>query len=60
MAMVLKPGLMGLVMKVTMFMARSTVTVDLLGLMVAHIPDILKKTIFKAMALTIGQMVASS
>lgn len=60
MAMVLKPGLMGLVMKVTMFMARSTVTVDLLGLMVAHIPDILKKTIFKAMALTIGRMVASS
>ena len=60
MGKVLKPGPMGLVMKVTMSMARSTVSVDLLGLMVAHILGNLKKTIFKAMVLTIGQMVVSS
>lgn len=60
MVMVLKHGLMVLVMKVIMFMARSMVLVDSLGLMVAHIPANLKKTIFKEKALIIGQMVASS
>jgi hypothetical protein len=60
MVMVLKLGLMVLVMKVIMFMARSMVSVDSLGLMVAHILANLKKTISKAMVLIIGQMVANS
>lgn len=60
MVMVLKHGLMVLVMKVTMFMARSMVSVDSLGLMVVHILANLKKTISKEKELTIGQMVASS
>lgn len=59
MVMVLKHGLMVLVMKVTMFMARSMVSVDSLGLMVAHILANLKKTISKEKELIIGQMVAS-
>ena len=60
MDMVLKPGLMVLVMKVTMFMAKSMASVDSLGLTVAHTLDNLKKTISKAMVLIIGQMVVSS
>ena len=60
MDMVLKLGLMVLVMKVTMFMAKSMASVDSLGLMVALIPANLKKTISKVMELTIGPMVVSS
>jgi hypothetical protein len=59
MVMVLKHGLMVLVMKVTMFMARNMDSVDSLGPMVAHILVNLKKTISKEKELTIGQMVAS-
>ena len=59
MVMVLKHGLMELVMKVTMFMERSMVSVDSLGLMVVHILANLKKTISKEKELIIGQMVAS-
>jgi hypothetical protein len=59
MVMVLKPGPMVLVMKVTMFMVRSMVLVDSLGLMGAHIPANSKKTISKVMVLIIGQMVVS-
>ena len=59
MVMVLKPGLMVLVMKGTMFMVRSMVLVDSLGLMVAHILANLKKTISKEKVLTIGQTVAN-
>ena len=59
MAKVLKLGQMVQNMKATMFMGKSMVMEDLLGLMVVHTQDNSKKIIFKVKVLTIGLMVVS-
>ena len=60
MAKVLKLGQMVQNMKATMFMGKSMVMEDLLGLMVVHTQDNSKKIIFKVKVLTTGLMVVSS
>jgi len=59
MAKVLKLGQMVQNMKATMFMGKSMVMEDLLGLMVVHTQDNSKKIIFKVKVLTTGLMVVS-
>lgn len=59
MAKVLKLGQMVQNTKATMFMEKSMVMEDLLGLMVVHTQDNSKKIIFKVKVLTIGLMVVS-
>ena len=59
MAKVLKLGQMVQNTKATMFMGKSMVMEDLLGLMVVHTQDNSKKIIFKVKVLTIGLMVVS-
>ena len=59
MAKVLKLGQMVQNTKATMFMEKSMVMEDLLGLMVVHTQDNSKKIIFKVKVLTTGLMVVS-
>ena len=59
MAKVLKLGQMVQNTKATMFMGKSMVMEDLLGLMVVHTQDNSKKIIFKGRAHTIGLIVVS-
>ena len=59
MAKGLKLGQMVQNTKATMFMEKSMVMEDLLGLMVVHTQDNSKKIIFKVKVLTTGLMVVS-